>query len=391
MDFGFTAAEERLRQDVVDFLKKEVTPEIVAEQQEFFRNYNQFAPLTNQIIKKIGAKGWLVPHWPEKWGGLGMSHIATFIVQDELAYAHLPDIYMGAHWAGPPLMKVGSEAQKQEFLLPLARGEVEFAVAYTEPEAGCDLASLQLRAVDKGDHFVLNGQKLYTSSARFARYAWMAARTDWQNPRKHQGITIFIIDLKGPGVTVKPLPTMGDFAVNEVFIDDVRVDKKYQVGELNRGFYYMMAALDYERIFPVGWWRRLYEELLDYTREEKRDGKPLGQDPLVRQKLARIGCELEATRLLYYRVGYLMDKGELPAYQCAMEKMFISEFSQHLANVGMQVMGLYGQLKKDSKYAPLRGEIELNYRRTICETIVAGTTEIQRNVIALRGLNLPAA
>ncbi len=391
MEFCFTIEEEKFRKKVLNFLAKEVTPEAVAEQRELYRQFNQWVPVTGKIIRKMGERGWLVPHWPKEYGGLGMSNTATFIVHDEMAYAHLPDIFMGALWAGPTLMKYGSEELKKEFLLPLARGEIEFAVAYTEPEAGCDVANLQIRAVDKGDYFLVNGQKMFISAARDGRYAWLGARTDWENPQKHRGISILIVDLKSPGITIRPMQTIGDWANNEVFFDDVKIPKRNLMGQPNRGFYYMMTALDFERMFPVGWWRRIFDDLIAYVREAKRDGKPLGQYPLVRQKLAQIAIELELARLLYYRISYLLDKGGVPAYESSMEKLFTSELTQRLSNVGMQVLGLYGQLKRDSKWSPMEGEIELHYRRTVCETIAAGTSEIQRNIIAQRGLGLPVS
>lgn len=391
MNFKFTDEEEKLRRKVVDFLREEVTPEAVAEQQPLYRQFNQWAPLTSGIVRKMGARGWLVPNWPKKYGGLEMSNMATFLVHDEIAYFYLPDIFMGALWAGPTLMKVGSEELKNEFLLPLARGEVEFAISYTEPEAGCDVANIQIRAVDKGDYFLVNGQKMFTSAARDGRYAWLAARTDWENPKKYQGISMFIVDLKSPGVTIRPMQTIGDWANNEVFYDDVKVPKKYLVGELNKGFYYMMNALNYERMFPVGWWRRIFHDLVAYVKEAKRDAKPLGEYPLVRQKLAQIAIELEVARLLYYRIAYLLDRGGAPAYESSMEKLFTSELTQRLSNVGMQVLGLYGQLKQSSRWAPINGVIERHYRSTICETVAAGTSEIQRNIIAQRGLGLPVS
>jgi len=389
MNFKFTDEEEKLRQKVIDFLRKEVTPEVVAEQQPLYRQFNQWAPLTSRIIRKMGEKGWLVPNWPRKYGGLDMSNTTTFMIHDEMSYFHLPDIFMGALWAGPTLMKYGSEELKNEFLLPLARGEIEFAVSYTEPEAGCDLSNIQMRAIDKGDYFLLNGQKMFTSAASCGRYAWLAARTDIENPKKHRGISMFIVDLKSPGVTIRLMQTIGDWANNEVFYDDVKVPKKYLVGELNRGFYYMMAALEYERMFPVGWWRRIFDDLVAYTKEAKLNGKALGQNTLVRQKLAQLAIELEITRLLYYRIAFLIDKGIAPSYESSMEKLFWGELSQRLSNVGLQVLGLYGQLKQGSKWAPLDGIIERHYRSTICETLAAGTSEIQKNIIAQRGLELP--
>jgi hypothetical protein len=391
MNFCFTKEEEKVRQEVIAFLSKEVTPEVVAEQSKWYRHYNMWDPLTSKVIKKMGERGWLVPHWPKEYGGLGSSHMITFIIHDEMAYFRLPDTFMGALWTGPTIMKVGSQELKDEFLRPLARGEIEFALGYSEPEAGCDIASLQLRAVDQGDHFVMNGQKMFSSSARFGKYHFLAARTDWENPKKHQGISLFVVDLSSPGITISPMKTMGDWSCNEVFYDNVKVPKKYLVGELNRGFYYAMSALDLERTYPVGWWRRLFDDIVTYTKQEIRNGRPLREDPLIRQKIAQMATEVEIAQLLYYHIAYQLDKGEVPGSEASTEKLFTSELSQRLSNVGMQIMGLYGQLKRESKWVPVDGDIELHYRRTVGDTLGAGTSEIQKTIIAQRGLGLPTA
>jgi hypothetical protein len=199
-----------------------------------------------------------------------------------------------------------------------------------------------------------------------------------------------VVDLKSPGVTIRQMVTIAGWRTNEIFYDNVKVPKKNLVGEQNRGFYYIMTALDFERMFTFGAFRRMLEELVAYTKETKRDGKLLSKDPLIRQKLAEAAIELEVTYLLYYQLGYILDKGEVPNYQSSMQKVFATETAYRLTDIALQIMGPRGQLQTGSKWVPLNGEIELKYRWSFIETVYAGTSEIMRNIIALRGLGLPA-
>jgi hypothetical protein len=201
---------------------------------------------------------------------------------------------------------------------------------------------------------------------------------------------MMIVDLKSPGITIRPMITMAGWQTNEVFYEDVVVPKKNLVGKMNRGFYYLMSALDYERMFPIGVYRKLLEEITEYAKETMVGPRPLSKDPLVRQKLAQMAIELDATDLLYYRLAHILDSGKIPNYQSSMQKVFATEVAQRVANTGMEVLGLYGQLKKGSKWSALAGRVEHFYRWSVVETIYAGTSEIQRNIIAHRGLGLPA-
>jgi alkylation response protein AidB-like acyl-CoA dehydrogenase len=305
-----------------------------------------------------------------------------------MAYARVPSVFVAAHMAGPTILRVGNEELKKEYLPRIARGEVEFALGYTEPQAGSDLVALKIRAEDKGDFFLINGQKTFNTHCHVADYHWLAARTDFEVP-KHKGVSMIIVDLKSPGITIRPLITMAGWRTNEVYYDDVVVPKKSLVGEKNKGFYYLMAALDFERMVPPGLYRRLFDEIVQYAKETVVDGKRLSQKPLIRQKLSQMTVELEVTRLLYYQLAHMLDKGTIPNYQSSMEKMFATEVAQRVANTGMEVMGLCGQLKEGSRWAPLAGRVEHFYRWSVVETVYAGTSEIQRNIIALRGLGLP--
>jgi len=222
-----------------------------------------------------------------------------------------------------------------------------------------------------------------------ADYHWLAVRSE-PEAAKHRGVSMMIVDLKSPGITIRPMITMAGWQTNEVFYEDVIVPKKNLVGKKNRGFYYLMAALDYERMFPLGVYGRLLEGIVEYTRETIVGGQPLSKDPLVRQKLAQMTIELEANKHLYYRLAHILDTGQIPNYQSSMQKVFATETAQHIANTGMEILGLYGQLKRGSKWAALAGNVERFYRWSVVETIYAGTSEVQRNIIAHRGLGLPA-
>ena len=201
---------------------------------------------------------------------------------------------------------------------------------------------------------------------------------------------MMIVDLKSPGITIRPLITLADgYRTNEVFYDNVQGPKRNLVGEKNRGFYYLMTALDFERMFPMGYYRRLFDDLVEYVKVEERDGKPLGKDPLIRQKIAEMAIELEAVYLLYYQLAYLLDKGEVANYQSSMQKVFSTEAVRRLAGDAVQIAGLCGQLKHGSKWVPLIGKIEHYYLQAVIETIPGGTSEVQRNIIATRGLRLP--
>ncbi|UCE55533.1 MAG: acyl-CoA dehydrogenase family protein [Desulfobacterales bacterium] len=386
MDFEFSPEEQKMLQEVRAFLKSEITPELKAESLAI--GYCYGGQLGREFVRKFAANGWLVPNWPNEYGGLGASAMLTFAIKEELAYI-MPLIFVAAHMAGPTILHFGSEEMKKQWLLPIARGEVEFALGYTEPWAGSDLSALTIEAVDQGDHFILNGQKTFNTHSHVADYHWLATITD-PDAKRYQNMSMMIVDLKSPGITIRPLITMAGWQTNEVFYDDVVVPKENLVGEMNQGFYYLMAALDYERMFPMGGYRRLFDEIVQYAKETVVDGQPLSKDPLIRQKLAQLAIELEANNLIFYRLAHIIDEGKIPNYETSMQKLFATELAQRITNTGMDVLGLYGQLKKGSKWAALSGQVEHRYRWSVVETIYAGTSEIQRNIMALRGLKLPS-
>jgi alkylation response protein AidB-like acyl-CoA dehydrogenase len=381
MDLNFTPEEEKFRKEVRDFFIQE--EKVVAEATKEWDSGLGYGPNCWKILKKIGSKGWLCPTWPKEYGGLELSYMYRYILMEEMQY--FLNIYstVGAGMAGPVIMKHGSEEQKKAFLIPIARGEIEFALGYTEPQAGSDLAALAIKAEDKGDYFLMNGSKIFNTRAHYAQYHWLGARTEVTKP-KYKGISLFVVDLKTPGITIRPIWTVGATRTNEVFYDNVQVPKTALVGEVNRGFYYILEALDYERISTVTGLERDFQEIVEYV---KRIGK--GRDPIIRQKLANLAIEINSAKLFALRVAWMLNNRQVPNYEAAMLKLLVSETAQRLVNTAMQIFGLYGQIQEGSKWAQLNGKYERIYRDSLESLITRGTSEIMRNVIAGRGLGLP--
>ncbi len=293
---------------------------------------------------------------------------------------------------GPVLMMFGNDKQKADLLPPIAAADVTWCQGYSEPEAGSDLASLKTRAVRDGDDYVINGQKIWTSNAHRADWIFLLARTDPDAP-KHKGISFLFAPMDTPGLTTRPLINMADIHLfNEVFFEDVRIPATNLVGDENRGWYVGAALLDFERsgIGSAALARRGLDELVDYCRETGGDGKPLIADQMVRNRLADIAIETELGRFLSYRVATMQAKGQVPNMEASAAKVYLSELAQRLALAGVQIMGLYGQVRPETKkYARLRGEFTMTYMTSVGGTIAGGTSEIMRNVIAWRGLDLP--
>ncbi len=386
MDFEFSKEEKGVIDDVRKFLRSESTAELLEECHQLGHIYG--GEEGRKFVKKFAANGWLTPNWPKEHGGLETSAMLTFAIKEEMAKASVPIVFVAAHMAGPTIMHFGSDEMKKEWLMPIARGEVEFALGYTEPQAGSDLSSLEIHAQDNGDHYVVNGQKSFNTHSHVADYHWLAAITD-PEAKRYQGMSMMIVDLKSPGIEIRPMITMAGWQTNEVFYNDVVVPKKNLVGEVNQGFYYLMSALDFERMFPLAAYERVFDEMVAHAKETTVDGQLLSKKPLVRQKLAQLKIELEANKLLYYRLAHMIDKGLIPNYQTSMQKLFATETAQNITRAGMEILGHHGLLKKGSKHAVIDGLMEQSYRTSVVETIYAGTSEVQRNIIALRGLKLP--
>ena len=380
MDFRFREEEEQFRQEVKEFIKEELTPEAHTV---WAGEGLPDTPPRREFLKRLARKGWLGLSWPKEYGGQGLPGIYEYILSNELAYASAPHAGRNVSVIGKTLIRHGNERLKSEFLPRIARDEIQIALGYTEPEAGSDLASLQTRAVPDGDDYLINGQKRFSTSSHYSEYIWLATRTN-PNVDKHNGISLFIVDLTCAGVTIEPLWTMSGNRTNEVFFDNVRVPRYRMVGELNKGWYYIREALALERFAltayaPVDW--RKFETLLNWVKEAERQGKLLAKDPLVRQKMARLAIEVEILKLIEYQVISRASKGLIPHIEAAMCKLFGTELLQRLNRTALEIMGLYGELQEGSRYVPLEGKYEQDYRDSVRATIGAGSSEMQRNII----------
>jgi alkylation response protein AidB-like acyl-CoA dehydrogenase len=390
MDFGYTKEEEAFRERLGDFLDQKLTEEIARQNWED----RGVGPQAREFSRQLGANGFLGMSWPKEYGGKGLSPTYDFILLDELGRrwgAHIP-LDIGYTMVGHTILHRGSEELKREFLPRIIRGEIEFCLGYTEPNAGSDLASMKIRAAEGGDDYIINGQKTFNTEAHYADYHWLAARTDF-NPHipKHRGISLFIVDMNSPGIIIRPLWTMSGERTNEVFYENVRVPRNRLVGERNKGFYYMMEAIDSERnhVFTPARLLPLLEDLIRYVKETEFQGRRLADDPRLRDQLAQAAIELEVAQVIAEHSRWMESYGVPMTYEPEITKIVVSELEQRLVDTGMQILCLYSQLEEGSKWVPLRGRMEWYFLHSFMTTIGAGTSEVGRNVIAQRGLGLP--
>ncbi|MER3420952.1 MAG: hypothetical protein C4290_10700 [Chloroflexota bacterium] len=390
MDFRLTPAQRALREEIRAWLHATLGPQWVGEDADVVDQDWETARWFN---RQLAQRGWLVPAWPVEYGGRGWSPIEQLILTEELVYARAPAgaRLFGVHMVGPTLILHGTEEQKRRFLPPIARGEAIWCQGFSEPGAGSDLASLQTRAVRDGDEYVINGQKIWTTAGHRADWMILLARTDPDAP-KHRGITYFLVDMRSPGITVRPLINMvGRHEFNETFFENVRVPAANVVGEVNRGWYVATTTLDLERssIAAMANGRRMLDDLLAFCREERRDGVRLIDHPRVRPLLADLHIGVEMGRLFSYRVAWLQAQGRVPNVEASQAKLFAAELSQKVAQGGMRVLELYGALREGSPWATIRGRFATHYLWTVSQTYAGGSVEIQRQIIATRGLGLP--
>ena len=390
MDFDLTPEEQAFEREVERFLAENRSPEVMDPNPEQL-SQTVDTPPKRAFMRKLAERGWLGMSWPGEYGGGELSGIYDFILTEALSRHGAPQPGKGVGIVGKTIIRHGSDKLKSEFLPRIARGEIEFAIGYSEPQAGSDAAAMALRATrdPKGGGWRLNGRKIWTTSAHFADWYWLGARTDPDS--KHGGITLFLLRLDVPGLTILPTYTIGDERTNEVFFDDVFVSDDYVVGQVNRGWGYICEALDLERfaMMPIGPLEEKARALFDYLREERRDGQPLRRDPRVRSAAAQVATQLRVAQLLQRRVIGEALKDRVPSIESSMYKLYMNELGQRVANWALDLMGAEGQLKPGAEGAPVGGRFERSYRYTVVDTIGGGTSEIQKNIIANRGLGLP--
>lgn len=378
MEFRFSATDDQFRADLRAMLAAN-PPQPDDEEQGTGTSFE----------KALAAGGWLTAAWPKEYGGLGLTQIEQLIFKEELLRAGGTFPGTGVNLVGPTLMVHGTEAQRLEHLPKIAAGEITWCQGFSEPGAGSDLASLQTRAVRDGDDYVVNGQKIWTSHAQRSEWILLLTRTDPEAP-KHRGITMFLVDMKSPGVTVRPIRQLtGNAGFNEVFFDNVRVPAANIVGEMNRGWYAATTTLDFERsgiernLIAEGDWERIHT----FVRENPSTWTRAGKSGL-RVGLAGLKIEVEVGRWMARRVAWLQTMGRVPNYEASMSKGFNSEVGQRVSEFGVNAFGLAGQLR-DGARAALGGRTAFRYLDARRLTVAQGTAEIQRNIIAQRGLGLP--
>ena len=389
MEFKFTVEDEDFRRELRAFMKAELP-----DPWEGAGRYPEDDDwdLNGVIGKKMAERGWLTMHWPEEYGGQNASPVKSAIFNEEISYMRAPgrDIF-GVRMLGPTLMIHGSEEQKKTHLPAVAKGEIQWCQGYSEPESGSDLASLSTRAVRDGDDLVINGAKVWTTMAHRADWIMLLTRTDPDAP-KHRGISFVLVDMKSPGVSVQPIINMaGGHEFNQVTFDDVRVPRANVVGEEDRGWYVAVTLLDFERsgIDYSASARRLLDDTKEFATETKRNGVPLIEIPWVRSLMADRYIDCEVARLMAYNVAYMQSQDLIPTKEASMSKVFGSETVQRVAEASLEILGMYGTLGREDKWAPLKGRVQENWMNAFAGTIAAGTSEIQRNIIAGRGLGLP--
>ncbi len=390
MDFEFTPEQLDFVAEVEAFLDEHDDIEIFDLTRE---NMAQIVdtPKRREFMAEVGRKGWLGITWPKDCGGQEGDGFYEYLLNEALAARGGPQIGKGVGIIGKTIINNGSQKLKDEFLPKILRNEVEFAVGYSEPNAGSDAASMQLKATRDGDGWLLNGQKTWTTSAHFADWYWVGARTDPEAP-KHFGISLFLVPMDHPGITVKPIYTLGDERTNEVYLDDVWVSDDYVVGELNKGFQYISEALDLERftLFTYSPVAQRVALVTEYVASATRDGEPLRDDAVVRQTIAQLHTQAEVARGLGLKFVFTSHRGGAPPTVEASEyKLYTTEFSRRLANASMDLAGPGSQLRVRTDEAPMKGRAESTYRYTVIDTIGGGASEIQKNIIARRGLGLP--
>lgn len=389
MNFEFSKEEKQFLREVDEFLEENRHIDVMDVTRE---NMAQVCdtPERRAFMKKLAKKGWLGITWPKEYGGQDGEGIYEYLLNEKLSSVGAPQIGKGVGIIGKTLINVGSEKLKKEFLPQILNADVEFAVGYSEPNAGSDAAAMRLKAERKGDGWVLNGQKIFTTSAHFADWYWVGARTD-QDAKKHNGISLFLLRMDDPGLTIHPMPTMGGERTNGVFFDDVFVHDDYRVGELNKGFQYIAEALDIERftLFTLSPIRGRVQLLCDYVKTATRDGKPLKNDPVLRQRVAQFATELEVARLLGVKFVTAAISGKTPTYEASAYKLYATELSLRVANATLDIVGPGGQLALGTEDAPLNGRAESCYTFTVIDTIGGGSSEVQKNIISKRKLGLP--
>ncbi len=389
MYIDYTDSQKALRRELRAYFSTLMTPEL----REGTRG-NEGGDAYKQVIRQLGKDGWLALGWPREYGGKGLKSSEQLVFFEEAQLAEVPLPFVTINTVAPALIALGSEEHKSFFLPKIAAGELHFAIGYTEPGAGTDLAALKTSAVRDGDEYVINGSKIWTSSAEAADYIWLAARTDPEAKPQHKGITIFMVDAKQPGFSFTPLHTVGGVRSNASYYDNVRVPASMIVGELNGGWRAITSQLNHERVglaaIGIQGWGLLQRVLTWAQSTQAADGKRIADLPWVQSSLAEVYARMEAMRLMNWRMAWQLDTGEPdPAFASAI-KAYSTECLIAVDKLMLNVTGMAGGLRRGSPGAALNGDLEEHYRKCQINTFGGGVAEVMRDLIAQFGLGMSA-
>ena len=389
MDFDLSPDVLAFEREVVAFLEANRSDDVMDRNPEHLSQTVE-TPAKRAFMRKLAEKGWLGMSWPKQYGGQERSGIYDFVLTEALSRFGAPQPGKGVGIVGKTIIRHGNEELKSYFLPRIIRGEIEFAIGYSEPQSGSDAASMQLKATrdEARGGYVLDGHKIWTTSAHFADWYWVGART---SEHKHKGISLFLVPMNHTGFEIHATYTIGDERSNEVFFNSVFVPDSHVVGKVGDGWTYICEALDLEHfaMLPVGPVEMKLKGLIEYVATATLDGEPLSQDPVVRKTIAKLAADLEVARKLQRKVISEALKQRVPTVEAAMYKMWQSQLGQRIANFALDLIGPDAALKPEQAEAPVGGRYERSYRYTVVDTIGGGTSEIQRNIIAQRGLGLP--
>jgi len=392
MRFTFTKEQDEFRQGIRDFLKAELESGVFSP-----RSASLVGTPSREFSLKMSERGWIGLTWPKQYGGQGRSYVEKMILNEELFRVQAPIGYhfLADRQVGPALMSFGSDWQKECFLPSIVKADEDmmFCLLFSEPNAGSDLAAVSTKALRDGEYYVINGQKVWTSGGYLADYGWLLAKTNFDSsvPR-HLTCSEFIVDMKSPGVTIRPITNIvGEQGFNEVFFDDVKIHKRYLVGPENAGFKQIMAQVDYERAGIERLMQNylIYERLIGYVKEMDKNSKRGEFYSRVRDSIAQLEIEYNIGRLLCYYTAWVIDQGKKPTSQAALTKAFCTQYEQRLNDLATRVLGPISQIRRGVKWSAFEGELADSYLWGPSYTLQGGSVEVLKNIVALRGLGLP--
>ncbi len=393
MDFRFSAEESAFRDEVREFILAEIPPEIRWQDRTAYSD--DLWPTVLEARRKVAQRGWATMHWPAEHGGQDCSPVIHMLFREEMAYRGVPEAISyddGPNLIGPAIIEYGSDHLKSAHLPAIAAAETFWCQGYTEPGGGTDLASVRTTAVQNGDHYVVNGQKDYVGGGARADWIHILARTNPEAPR-HRDVSYFVINMNTDDISLRALDEVDGRSgmLNEVFFDDLPAPAEWMVGEPGMGWQIAMSVLNRQRvgIELVGRARALLDDLAAYTRETSAGGKALFDHSHVRSKLGEMAMSIEACRVAAYRVAWMQLEGADSSHAASMSRLLSTEMWRQFTGDALQVLGLYGSLEPGSKAAPLMGRLEEAYISSVATTLHMGSSEIQRTIIAQRGLGMP--